>query len=129
MCVCACMCAQTCLLSTFRSGTTEQYNDKMHLLQSVSQLKRDASERQKAQKAAKKKEKDLKKKTGVLRLAVMRAAKAGVWVPSPPGEPTRRWSLTALFHFSHAADGTGCAGWRGRRKQLARWCRGSRIII
>ncbi len=50
----------------------------MRLLQSVSELKRDALARLKAQKEAKKKEREVKKKTGDLRLAAMRAAKAGV---------------------------------------------------
>ncbi len=78
MCVYACVCVQSDALCTFRSGTTKQYNNKMRLLQSVSELKRDALARLKAQKEAKKKEREVKKKTGDLRLAAMRAAKAGV---------------------------------------------------
>ncbi len=60
-----------------RSGTCEDYNSKIHLLETACQLKCDADDRLKALKAAKKKEQQLKKKTGDLRLMAMRASRTG----------------------------------------------------
>ncbi len=70
-----------------RSGTVEQYTDKIKKLDTASQLKHDAEDRMKALKAAKIKEKAVKKITGDLRLVAMRASKAGECA----------WQLSSFF--------------------------------
>ncbi len=61
----------------YRSGSCDQYNEKCRLLADITEMQRDADERQKALKAAAKAEKDANKKKSDLRLSAMRQSRAG----------------------------------------------------
>ncbi len=90
-----------------RSGTTEDYTNKMKLLDTTCQLKRDADACAKALKEAKKKECQAKKCTGDLRLQVMRVSKAGDRSNGHMCEMMMSTILTAYIGFSDTKNGAG----------------------
>ncbi len=65
-----------CVAHHFRSGFTDQFNEKHKLLGDITKMKHNAEERQKALKAAAKAEKDANKKKADLHLSAMRQSRA-----------------------------------------------------